>query len=84
MKKDSLELRVGLFVVMALGLLTFLVIKSGDFYLKPGYTVRFVFGFVSGIDGGSPVRLAGVNIGEVKVTNIVRNSEGETQVEVIA
>ncbi len=82
MKKDGLEIKVGLFVLLSLGILSYLVFQSGDFYMKPGFTVRFVFSFVHGIDAGTPVKLAGVNVGEVKQTQVVRNPKGETQVEV--
>ena len=82
MKKAGLEIKVGLFVIAALGILFYLVFRSGDFYMKPGYTVRFVFSFVQGIDKGTPVKLAGVTVGEVKEIHVVRNPKGETQVEV--
>lgn len=84
MSRTSLELKVGVFVVIGLGLLTGLVLKAGDFYIKPGYTVRFVFKHISGIDKGSPVKLAGVNVGEVKEVHVVRSPQGETQVEMDA
>ncbi len=84
MKKGNLEFRVGLFVVISLGLLFFLVVKAGDFYLKPGYTIRFLFSTINGIDMGSPVLLAGVNIGEVKEVHVVRSPEGQTQAEILA
>ena len=84
MKKVNLELRVGVFVVVALACLTLLVFKAGDFYLKPGYTVRFLFDFVSGIDKGCPVRLAGVSVGEVTEVHVIRGSDNKTQVELLA
>ncbi len=84
MGKGGLEFKVGMFVVMALALLAGLVIKSGDFYMKPGYELRLVFETVSGIDTGSPVRLAGVTVGEVKDIQVLRNAEGETVAEVHA
>ena len=84
MKKANLELKVGIFVFMALVALGTLVFKAGDFYLKPGYTIRLIFNFVSGVDSGSPVRLAGVNVGEIKEVHVVRNAEGATQVEMMA
>ena len=84
MKKAGLEFKVGIFVVAALAILGGLVMKTGDFYLKPGYAVRMIFDTVSGIDTGSPVKLAGVTVGEVKEINVVRSAEGETQVEVHA
>ena len=84
MKKIDLEFKVGLFVVVALLALGVLVYKTGDFYMKPGYTVRFLFHSISGIDKGSPVRLAGVNVGQVTAINILRDSKGSSQVEVLA
>lgn len=82
MKKANLEFKVGIFVFFALAFLVMLVLRTGDFYMKPGYTVRFIFDFVSGVDKGSPVRLAGVNVGEVTDIKIIRNSEGSTEAEV--
>ena len=84
MKKDGLELKVGVFVLFGLALLTVLVFKAGDFYMKPGYEVRFMFKAVSGIESGSPVRLAGVVVGEVKEIRVLRDENGQTQVEVTA
>ncbi len=84
MKKAGLEFKLGVFVLVSIAVLIGLVLKTGDFSLKPGYTVRFIFGFVSGIDNGSPVRLAGVNVGEVKEIRVVRNAQAQTQVEIIS
>ena len=84
MQKISLELKVGVFVVLGLAILGMLVFKAGDFYIKPGYTVRFVFKHITGIDQASPVKLAGVKVGEVKSVHVVRSAQGETQVEIEA
>ena len=84
MKKAGLELKVGIFVVVALAALALLVFKAGDFYLKPGYTIRIIFNSVSGVDKGTPVRLAGVNVGEIKEVHIIRDATGATQVEMTA
>lgn len=84
MKKTNMELKVGGFVFIALILLAILIFKAGDFYLKPGYTVKFIFDFVSGVERGSPVHLAGVSVGEVKSVQAVRNAEGKTYAEVVA
>ena len=84
MKKASLEIKVGIFVFIALAALSWLVIKSGDFTMKPGFTVRFLFDAVSGIDRGSPVRLSGVPVGDVSDIHVIRDSSGQTKVEVLA
>ncbi|MEI8345254.1 MAG: MlaD family protein [Candidatus Omnitrophota bacterium] len=84
MQKISLELKVGIFVVLGLTILGMLVFKAGDFYIKPGYTIRFVFKNITGIDQASSVKLAGVKVGEVKSVHVVRSVQGETQVEIEA
>ena len=84
MNKVGLEFKVGIFVVVSLVILAFMVFRSGDFHMKPGYTVRMVFDTVSGIDPGSGVKLAGVDVGEVKEIRVARSARGETQAEVYA
>ena len=84
MKKEGLELKVGVFVVAAAAVLGFMVVRSGDFTMKPGYVIRMTFETVSGIDMGSAVKLAGVDVGEVKEIRVVRSPEGKTQAEVYA
>ena len=84
MKKAGFEFKVGIFVVASLALLAAMVVRAGDFYLKPGYTIHMIFDTVSGIDAGSPVKLSGVEVGEVKEIHVVRSVEGETRVELKA
>lgn len=61
------ELRVGLFVLVAL-----FVIAAGIFYvtgagfLGPKYRLRSYFAEVAGVSNGAPVRLDGVDIGNVE------------------
>ncbi len=81
MKRESLELKVGVFVLAAILLLVGMVVKAGDLYLKPGYSLRLVLDSVNGIEKGSSVRLAGVPIGEVKSIRAVRSAEGDTHAE---
>ena len=81
MKKAGLEFKVGIFVMVALAVLAGLVMRTGDFNLRPVYNIRLVFGSASGIDTGSPVKLAGVTVGEVKEIHVVRGAQGQTQVE---
>ena len=84
MKTGNLEFRVGLFVVVAFAILAYMVVRAGDLYLRPGYTVRLLFDTVSGIDKGSPIRLAGVPVGEVKKFHALKNTDGKTHVEIEA
>ncbi len=84
MKKAGLEFKVGLFVIFAMAFLVVMVVKAGDYKLKPGYTIRLVFNSVSGVEAGSPIRLAGVEVGEVRDIRVIRDEAGETKVEVMA
>lgn len=84
MKKGDLEFRVGVFVLAALAILAYMAIRAGDLYMRPGYTVLLMFDSVSGVDRGSPIKLAGVPIGEVKKIRALRNEEGKLHVEIQA
>ncbi|MCX5715721.1 MAG: MlaD family protein [Candidatus Omnitrophica bacterium] len=66
-KPISFEIKVGIFIFIGI-LLTFIIVFSiGEFYiLKPMYHVKVLFGFANGIAMGAPVRLAGVQIGEIE------------------
>jgi phospholipid/cholesterol/gamma-HCH transport system substrate-binding protein len=71
------ELRVGLFVLVAL-----LVIAVGIFYvtgvgfLGPKYRLRTYLPEVAGVSNGAPVRLDGVDIGNVESIKLVPRAPG--------
>src|SRR6266849_5458877 len=71
------ELRVGLFVLVAL-----LVIGVGIFYvtgagfLGPKYRLRTYLPEVAGVTNGAPVRLDGVDIGNVESIKMVPRTPG--------
>ena len=83
-KKENLEFKVGLFVLLAVAILAYMTLRAGDMYLRPGYTVLLVFDTVSGIDKGSPIKLSGVPIGEVKKVRSLRNTNGKMNAEIEA
>lgn len=63
----SFELKVGIFVFIGILLLFVFVFSIGEFYFfKPVYRINVIFGFANGIEIGSPVRVSGVNMGEVE------------------
>lgn len=80
------ELKVGIFI--AVGILIFFVIifSIGDVNLiKHGYRVNILFNFASGLTAGSPVRLAGVNVGQVEKINLFFDEKEEkTRVNILA
>lgn len=66
-RNEKLEMKVGLFIGAGIFLMFLLVFAISDFYLfEDGYSIVTKFDFVSGITPGSPVRYAGVQVGEVR------------------
>jgi phospholipid/cholesterol/gamma-HCH transport system substrate-binding protein len=86
MDKSKLELKVGVFVFVAIVILSVFIFRIGNLRnYGAGYPIRFVFANISGVKFGSPVRLAGVEIGEVRRVNILEDKQNRrTQIEVIA
>ncbi len=84
--KKALELKVGIFAVIAIVVLFIIIFSIGDIYLfiRPGYNIKATFGFVSGLDVASPVRLAGVTVGEVKDVKVFYDeADHKTKVEAL-
>lgn len=68
------ELRVGIFVVVALVLLAMIIIfVTGAGAIGPKYRLFTYLPEVEGVDPGAPVRLAGVDIGYVKTIHVEPN-----------
>ncbi len=68
MKKFDLELTVGLFIIVGIVCLGYLSIKLGKIEIlgEKGYDVYALFSNSGGIRSGSPVVIAGVEVGRVK------------------
>ena len=68
MKKAYLEFVVGLFLAIGLGCLAWLSIKLArkEFFARNGYQVQAAFSNGSGLRRGTPVVIAGVEIGRVE------------------
>jgi len=74
MSGGTREIKVGLFVFIAFILLAVVVFSISDFYtVRPEYSLRVRFNFAGGIQMGAPVRMAGVNVGEVKYVHLFRD-----------
>ena len=76
MKKNkfSIEMKVGIFIlaaVCALILFVFIQAKGGKYR---GYDISVSFDYVAGLEIGSPVRVSGVRVGEVKIIEIIYNT----------
>jgi phospholipid/cholesterol/gamma-HCH transport system substrate-binding protein len=84
-RSKSVELKVGIFVFLGLVILTWFVLWIGDFKLmKIGYHINVKYGFANGIKIGAPVRIAGVEKGEVKEIKLSHDDEGKPRIIVKA
>ncbi|MCM8775019.1 MAG: MlaD family protein [Candidatus Omnitrophica bacterium] len=83
MRKDRNEMVVGIFSIFGFILLTLIVFfVSGVYFFRPGYAVNVMYDFVSILDKGAPVRMAGVRVGEVSEVRLIREANGNTRVRV--
>lgn len=83
-QKAKVEARVGIFVFIGLVILVYFVIHIGDIRLfSTSYNLKVFFGFANGIKVNAPVRVAGVDAGEVKRINIFFDPQNKkTRVEI--
>lgn len=71
MAKVSNELKTGIAVLVSLGVLCFALFKTGDIDVsKEGYIIKAEFKDVDGVKRFAPVRLAGLEVGEVRDIDI--------------
>ncbi len=71
MKNNTREFWVGLFAGLGFLILTFVIFFVGGISVfKHGYTITLKFDYVSILDKGAPVRMAGVRVGEVSSVNL--------------
>lgn len=71
----ALELKVGLLIVVALGLLGALLFVLGDFSLGKGFRLSVDFEFTGNLHSGAPVKLAGLKVGKVEGIRFLRPEE---------
>ena len=80
--KLSNEFKTGIFVLVCLAALLGLLVKVGNFTLfKKGILVHTRFHFTGGVKVNAPVRLSGVDVGEVRAIRLM-NDASETFAEV--
>jgi phospholipid/cholesterol/gamma-HCH transport system substrate-binding protein len=62
----SIEVKVGMLILTALGLLAVFVLIMGGINFQPKYELLVGFDNPGGLQGGAPVRIAGVKVGAVQ------------------
>lgn len=83
-KESNLEFKVGIFMLIALVLLTMFIFSVSDSsVLEKGKSIRVIFGFANGLKKNAPVRIAGVDEGLVQdIKLFFDRADGKTKVEV--
>lgn len=78
MNKRRNEAVVGMFVLLGFLLLTLLVFfVSGVYFFRSGFSVDVLYNYVSILDRGAPVRMAGVRVGEVSSVTLLPPEDGQ-------
>jgi phospholipid/cholesterol/gamma-HCH transport system substrate-binding protein len=80
MKNNSLEMVVGLFMILGFGTLVYLALQLGEvpfFSSSTTYIIKAEFDNVAGVKKGASVQVAGVVVGEVAAVSL---GEGEVAV----
>jgi phospholipid/cholesterol/gamma-HCH transport system substrate-binding protein len=81
----STEVKVGIFVFIALIVLGVLVIGVADIgFVRQGYSFNIIFSSAAGLEQGAPVRVAGIQVGKVDNLELIKNEEGVPMVKVKA
>ncbi len=76
------EAKTGIIVIVCGAILLGLILKVGNFkLLQQGYTVKSQFHYTAGVKKHAPVRLSGVDVGEVKDIQLVYGDD--TLIELI-
>src|ERR1043165_7743723 len=66
MRESSLELKVGVLILVSSAILIGLIIILGNFSLRSGFTLRLDFDYIGSLAAGAPVKLSGVKVGKVE------------------
>lgn len=62
----SIEVKVGILILTAVGLLATFILVMGGVNFQPTYSIFVDFDNPGGLQGGAPVKIAGVKVGKVK------------------
>ena len=85
-ENKSFELKVGIFIAVGILIFFIIVFSIGDInIIKRGYKVDVLFNFANGLTESAPVRLAGVNVGQVDNIDIYYDeNEKRTKIRIVA
>jgi len=86
MKQVAFEAKVGMFILIGFLILILMIFSIGDVYLfKQGKHIKVLFNFANGIAMNAPVRVAGIEVGEIDNIRIYYDADlRKTKVELTA
>ncbi|HXV18628.1 MAG TPA: MlaD family protein [Candidatus Omnitrophota bacterium] len=77
------EAKTGVLVVACAVALTLVILKVGNFkLLQEGYLVKAQFHYTAGVKQHAPVRLSGVDVGEVKAINVLYGEDTVIELDI--
>jgi phospholipid/cholesterol/gamma-HCH transport system substrate-binding protein len=85
MKKISVELVVGIFMIAGFLCFVYLSLQLGEFSVFAGdrsYTVSADFESISGLKVGAILEIAGVNVGRVSAVSLGKNERAHVEMQV--
>ena len=85
-REQNLEVKVGIFVILALVCLVGFIFSISDFSIfKGGQVYRVMFNYANGLKKSAPVRISGVDAGHVRTIKVYFDqAKGKVMVEVEA
>ena len=78
MRERGIELKVGLLILAAVGVLAGFIFVLGNFSLSSGYTFYVDYRFSGNIQPGAPVKVSGIKVGKVQEVRFVGGQLDET------
>jgi phospholipid/cholesterol/gamma-HCH transport system substrate-binding protein len=66
MRERGLELKVGILILVAAGILAGFVYVLGNFSLSSGFTIYVDYSYSGSLQAGAPVKVAGIKVGKVR------------------
>jgi len=74
------QVKVGLFVLIGASLLAVVIVILGKVHIRPGYRFNVVFDDISGLTTDSPIKVAGVKVGNVLTFEITPDGKARVTV----
>jgi phospholipid/cholesterol/gamma-HCH transport system substrate-binding protein len=75
MRERSLELKVGMLIVVATAILVAFIFVLGNFSLRSGYHIYVDYDYIGALQPGAPIKVSGIKVGKVTDIEFVGGKE---------